>query len=269
MVLDGDGKAKLVAEAGAGTYTVRTRYFGDTLHDASTTDVVQRVDRAATTTTLTGASGVIEAGRPVTLGVSVESEARSDGIPSGTVQLSADGVQIGAPQRLDEDGNALLTMTPSAPGTPTIVVRYSGGEDYLPSEVKRVQSVLAPPVPAAPAATPKPMLSPVSLTRADVLKALRISRTVSVPRRGAFAIGALQSARVRSITANLTARRGARKVLIAKARSTGTTVKARLTAAGRRLLTPGKRVTVQVALTAVDDTNHALSVTLTSTLRRN
>ncbi|MDA0159556.1 Ig-like domain-containing protein [Solirubrobacter ginsenosidimutans] len=268
MVLDGDGKAKLVAEAGAGTYTVRAHYFGDTLHDASTAALVQRIDRAATTTTLTGASGVIQAGRPVTIGVLVESEARSDGIPSGTVQLSADGAQIGVPERLDEDGVALLTVTPSAPGTPTIVVRYGGDEDYLPSEAQRVQPVLAPTVPAAPVATPRPVPRPASLTRADVLKALRIARTVPVPRRGAFALGALQSTRVRSVIADITARRGARKVLVAQARSTGTTVKARLTAAGRRLLAPGKRVTVQVALTVVDDTDHTLSVTLTRTLRR-
>ena len=268
MVLDGDGKAKLVAKASAGTYSVRARYFGDTLHDASTAALVQRVDRAATTTTLTGASGVIQAGRPVTIGVLVESEARSDGIPSGTVQLSADGVQLGAPQRLDEDGIALLTVTPSAPGTPTIVVRYSGDEDYLPSEIQRVQPVLAPAAPAAPVATPRPVPRPASLTRADVLKALRMARTVPVPRRGAFALGALQSTRVRSVTADITARRGARKVLVAQARSTGTTVKARLTAAGRRLLAPGKRVTVQVALTVVDDTDHTLSVTLIRTLRR-
>jgi hypothetical protein len=114
----------------AAEHTITATYSGDGEHLTSTGDVDVTVLRNASTTTIVEiTSGVIGEDTPVEATITV--------VPApagGTVGLTVDGTPYGAPLTLDDSGSVETTLTDLAPGSRTIVARFTGDDDLDPSE---------------------------------------------------------------------------------------------------------------------------------------
>jgi hypothetical protein len=272
--VDAAGPAQLDARAGAGASVVRARYSGDSLHDPSAAAVGRRVTRDTTTTSIASPADPATAGKPFVIGVAVGADAPSKGIPTGDVQFSIDGVDIGHRVALDGQGRAFVAVTVAKAGSGVIGVRYGGDRDYLPSEGRVTKAVVDGGNPATPA-SPATVSGP--LTRADLLAALHIQRVIPAVRRGAFRVGTVHSPRVRSLAVDVFARQAAparqsanakpRSVLVGRGRLSGSVIRARLTPAGRTLLKVAKRVQVRLELRVVDDIGNPVKASMPRTLR--
>jgi hypothetical protein len=278
--VDSTGHAELIAAAGAGTYVVRARYGGDGLHGPSAADADQQVTRGTTTTLMASSANPAIEGTPFIIGVAVEADAPSEGIPTGQVQFTIDDVPAGAPLDLDADGEVFVQVTALQVGSAVIGARYDGDDDYLPSQASFVQTVTgggaSTGTSGADASPPRGAATvPTPLTGSQLASALRIRSAIAARSRGAFRVGTVNTPRVRSLTLQILSRRskaqGAtrkpRIVVVGRGRLAGNVITARLTSAGRALVKRAKRLRVRLKFRAVDDTGNALTVEMARTLR--
>ncbi len=125
------GEASIVvADLAAGDHAIGAAYSGDGEHQGSDVGGTVTVTRNASTTTIVEiTAGIVGEDTPVDATITV--------VPAptgGTVQLSVDGTPYGAPLALDAGGSVETTITGLAPGSRTIVARFSGDDDLDPSE---------------------------------------------------------------------------------------------------------------------------------------
>jgi hypothetical protein len=120
----------VVPDLAAGDHTVGAAYSGDGQHLGSDDGAAITVLRNPSTTTIVEiTAGVVGEDTPVEATITV--------VPApvgGTVGLTVDGVPYGAPLALDAGGSVVTTLTDLAPGSRTIVARFSGDDDLDPSE---------------------------------------------------------------------------------------------------------------------------------------
>jgi hypothetical protein len=88
------------------------------------------VSRGNTTTVVVAAPNPVLRGTPVTFTATITATAPSTGIPTGTVQFSVDGVNVGAPVAVDAAGKATYTTTFMAVGVHVVIAMYSGDAGY-------------------------------------------------------------------------------------------------------------------------------------------
>jgi trimeric autotransporter adhesin len=115
----------------AGTKTIRASYGGDLQHVGSTGSVSQLVDRAQTTTTVTGSANPAPSGQAVTFTASVGVVAPGAGTPTGTVTFFDGTTRIGASSLAG--GRATFTSSALASGEHTITAGYSGDQNFKAS----------------------------------------------------------------------------------------------------------------------------------------
>ncbi|HEU5151140.1 MAG TPA: S8 family serine peptidase [Iamia sp.] len=138
-VAGGSAVSSAVPDIAAGSHTVVATYSGDADHLGSDDDADFTVTRTTSTTTIVEiTAGVIGEDTPVDATITV--------VPApagGTVALTVDGTPYGAPLTLDASGSVEATLTGLAPGSRTIVARFSGDDDLDPSEDEATITVYA------------------------------------------------------------------------------------------------------------------------------
>src|SRR5437764_3017926 len=115
-------------------------YSGDSVFAPNAAVLVQQVNKAATTTTITSSSfNPSVAGQPVTLTATVSANPPGAGTPTGAVAFSdGNGNPItctGGSQTLDSKGNGAVTCATSAlpAGSPSITAAYQGDANFAQS----------------------------------------------------------------------------------------------------------------------------------------
>jgi hypothetical protein len=267
VALDSTGAAVIHASAGAGTYRVHAAYSGDDVFSSSEAIKDVTVSQASSVTSILTSANPANFGSPITWVLDVSAVAPSEGIPTGSISITVDGVPRGT-FTLDDNGQVGLQVTNLAPGTHSVSVHYSGDVDYRPSDATINQAVSTPPAPASAASAPAAVIKP--LGSAALLSALKMPATLTV-RSGAVTLGTATNPPIRSLTASLTAAGGLRSAA-ATATSLGRvsvtvpagqrrTVKVKLNRAGRRALRHHRSLRVTVRLTAVDPSGHTVKAT--------
>lgn len=140
--LDSNGNASFTTSSLAvGSHSITVHYAGDATHDPSTSGgnpVNLTVNRANTSTTISGGGSATFFGNPVTFTTTVTSTA---GTPTGTVSL-LDGSNSVASATLDGSGHASFTLSTLTVGTHTISVAYGGDTDFSTSASSTVSQTV-------------------------------------------------------------------------------------------------------------------------------
>jgi autotransporter-associated beta strand protein len=134
VALDSTGSGILtVTNLPAGSDSITAEYSGDDTYGTSTSPaVVQTVNPASTTTTLSATPLAATAGQTVTLSVNVAPAGTGAPIPTGTVTFTSGTTTLGS-AGLDTGGNAVFTTTTLPVGASTITAQYSGDSNYTAS----------------------------------------------------------------------------------------------------------------------------------------
>jgi hypothetical protein len=135
LPLNAQGRATYsTAGLSAGIHNIVAVYSGSaTFSGGGSATFTQVVNRAATTTVVTGNRNTSVSGQTVTFTARVTPIAAT-----GSVTFSIDGVAVGGPVALDATNRATLVLSSLAVGTHTIRVDYSGSVNYAPSPLATV-----------------------------------------------------------------------------------------------------------------------------------
>jgi hypothetical protein len=131
--LNGSGQATLaVSSLAFGTHSITVVYGGDTNYITSTSSALpQRVNMAATTTTVQSSNPSSMFGQLVTFTATVAANSPGSGIPTGTVTFY-DGTTVLGTQTLS-GGTATFSTSSLKVGTHSIKVKYNGDPNYIAS----------------------------------------------------------------------------------------------------------------------------------------
>jgi hypothetical protein len=127
------------------THTIRAIYSQSTNFNGSqSANVSHTVSRASTTTSLARTAGTNPSafGQSVTFTATVVAVAPGAGIPTGNIQFTVDGVNVGAPVALNASGQATFTSTTLAVGTRIIRARYAESTNYNASNSNNVSQII-------------------------------------------------------------------------------------------------------------------------------
>jgi hypothetical protein len=129
--LDAGGHATCTTDAlTRAAHAVVAGYSGaDETAASSSSAVIQHVERAVTTVSMTVAAGPSDPGEPVALAAVVAVVAPGAGMPSGTVAFRA-GATVLATRPLDASGVAALSTAALPPGVSSLQADYAGSDDY-------------------------------------------------------------------------------------------------------------------------------------------
>jgi hypothetical protein len=169
--LSAEGSATLeVSTLAVGSHTITAVYGGSADFAGSTSaPLVQVIDKAATTVTVTASPSPGTVGQPVTITARV---AGPGGTPTGAVAFRDGAEELGT-ERLSADGSAMLTVARLSSGTHAITASYSGDANFAPSGSPAYAQVLE---------LPKGSYQPIVILIATILVAalLVLMRGVAV-----------------------------------------------------------------------------------------
>jgi Bacterial Ig-like domain (group 3) len=141
--LDSNGSASFsTSSLSVGTHSITVHYAGDATHSPSTSGpaLTEIVNRAASSTAVSGGGTASFFGNPVTFNATVTSTV---GTPTGTVSL-LDGSNSVASATLDGSGHASFSISTLTVGTHTISVAYGGDADHATSNSSTVSQTVNP-----------------------------------------------------------------------------------------------------------------------------
>lgn len=145
--VNGSGQATIALDNLAiGSHDITAVYGGSTNHNGSTSNLVAQVVNERppivdTTTDVVGSTNPSTYGQSVTFTATV-TPATGTRVPTGSVQFSVDGTDLGAPVALDEDGVAVSgAISTLAAGSHTVIAAYDGDLFMAASGDVAVQSV--------------------------------------------------------------------------------------------------------------------------------
>ena len=141
-----------------GPCTVTAIYGGDSNSLASTSaTIVETINQAATTTTLTSSPNPLYLGQTVTFTATVASAA-STFDNGGTVQFAVDGTTFGTPAAISA-GKATITDSALTPGKHTITAVYNGDTGFATSSgaLSGGQTVIQASTTTAVSSSPNPL----------------------------------------------------------------------------------------------------------------
>lgn len=124
----------------AGSHTVTAIYNGDTKYAGSSGSVVQSVNHASASVTITSTVNSSFYGQPVTFNAAVSS---TGGVPTGTVTF-LDGTANFGSAPLNAQGQAALTTAVLLPGTHSITAVYNGDASFLGATSSALPQSVAP-----------------------------------------------------------------------------------------------------------------------------
>ena len=133
--LDSNGKAQFITSSlSVGPHTIKADYQGDTNYGGSNSTVAQTVNQASTTTGVTSSVNPSKFGQSVTFTATVAATAPGAGTPTGTVQFTVDGSNLGGPIALSGGTAQASTASIAVTGSPhTITATYNGDSNFLGS----------------------------------------------------------------------------------------------------------------------------------------
>ena len=163
LPLDASGVASYVTSTlSAGTHALTAAYSGDANYTGSSAMLVQTVNPAATTITLTAAPATATVfGQAVTFTARIASSAAGL-TPTGVLTLSVDAVAV--PLALDASGIVVYTPPTLSAGAHAISAVYGGAPDYAASSAALTQTVQRAPVEIALSGSPAPSTYPQAVT---------------------------------------------------------------------------------------------------------
>ncbi|HWJ09832.1 MAG TPA: Ig-like domain repeat protein [Nocardioides sp.] len=116
-----------------GQHAVVASYDGDDSFNASSGSVAQKVQRAQTSTMVTSSANPSQSGEGIRFTAAVSPVAPGAGEPSGTVQFTVNGANLGGPVAV-VSGQATSNLFSSlSPGTYRIAAAYSGDARFVAS----------------------------------------------------------------------------------------------------------------------------------------
>jgi hypothetical protein len=183
VALDSTGSALLtLTTLPAGSDSITAQYSGDDYSVASTsTAVVQTVNQASSSTTLSASSQAATAGQPVTLSVNVAAVSPGGIIPTGTVTFTSGTATLGTAS-LDGNGNAMLVTSDLPSGASTITAQYSGDSNYTGSSSAAVSVTVSGSV--APTQTATTVTLSVSNTNPGAYTSVQFTANVAPTQAG-------------------------------------------------------------------------------------
>jgi hypothetical protein len=129
--MSGDAATLTIPSLGGGNHTVTATYNGNTdFATSSSADLTQGVDLAGTKVVIHSSAEPAVTGQPVTFSVDVSAQPPGVGTPTGLVQFSVDGTDIGDPVALDNGSAIAPTFNDLAPGTHVVLANYQGSADF-------------------------------------------------------------------------------------------------------------------------------------------
>lgn len=153
--VDAQGKATFTTSSlGGGNHTITAEYGGDTSYTGgSSSSLVQTVDPAPTTTTLTATPTSGPPGASITLAAHVASSAAGGAAISGTVTFKDDKVTLGSKDLAAGSTDVSITVTTLPLGTHSITAEFGGDDNYAAS-VSAASSVAITPIGTSDAGVP-------------------------------------------------------------------------------------------------------------------
>jgi hypothetical protein len=140
VALNASGQASFdKSDLPVGPHTITAEYSGDTNHDASSGSVNHRVDKAATTTSVSTSKATTVFGEPVTFTANVMVTAPGAGTPGGTVEFFDGATSLGTKPL--SGGTATLTTGALSVGSHIIKAVYTEGVNFLGSNGSVTQQV--------------------------------------------------------------------------------------------------------------------------------
>lgn len=259
QTLDSSGRTSIGIYGGAGTYSVRAMYSntGGNFVPSDGMSTLQ-VGAADTTVRLTSSQNPVAPGGTLSFTAIVSVTPPGDWELGGSLQFTVDGRPLGAPIPLGGDniGYRMTVTAPTAAGTNTIGVTYSGDENTKPSSAS-LQQVVGPGATANNGSSlPAPVSTRLSSTNSALVTALRLRGFAALTMTQTFTApgpGVLEQ-KVYSPNAPKAAAASTRKVknvLLASAKRTFTaagngTLRLKLTAAGRKAIRKGKSLKIAI-----------------------
>lgn len=141
--LDETGKASFsYSEMSVGEHVITAIYQGNENFFGSKADLTHLVEKADSTIQITSLDDLSVYNQSVTLQAKVSSNV---GNPSGAVQFLVDGINNGAPVKLDDASQASLIIQNWISGTRMVEAKYLGDEHFNPSNTSLQQEVKAVP----------------------------------------------------------------------------------------------------------------------------
>jgi hypothetical protein len=127
--LNASSSASITVSLAGGNHPITATYSGDTAFSAASGGLVETIQAAATSTTLSSSQNPVASGGTVVLNATVTSAA---GTPDGAVTF-LDGSTVVGTGSLDSGGHATLTTTFSSAGPHTLSAMYQGDLNFAAS----------------------------------------------------------------------------------------------------------------------------------------
>ncbi|MDT4913769.1 MAG: hypothetical protein QOC66_2897, partial [Pseudonocardiales bacterium] len=129
--MTGASAALTIPSLGGGNHAVTATYNGNTDFASSTSaELTQGVDLAGTKVVLHSSSEPSVTGQPVSFSVDVSALPPGVGTPTGEVQFSVDGTDLGAPVTLTNGSATSASVANLAPGTHVVLADYHGSANF-------------------------------------------------------------------------------------------------------------------------------------------
>ncbi len=133
IALDGSGRASFSTSLlSPGRHAMTASYNCPSTWGSSSAGLTQTVDRSKTSTGFSSSVRASVFGQPVTFTANVRPVSPGSGMPSGTVQFQANGVNIADPVTIAA-GGASLTVSSLSSGSHAMTAVYSGDESFVAS----------------------------------------------------------------------------------------------------------------------------------------
>jgi hypothetical protein len=201
--LDVAGKASVAIAAGAGTHPIVADYSGDANFNRSFELAKQTVNKADTTTRISGSANPVAPGGEVDFTVDIGVLPPGAVAPFGTLAFTVDGDTVFGPVPVFGANRVVLRATTGRPSTDTIGAVYSGDAGTNPSADSLTQVVASPSQPASPIAGAAPSSgaatttasgsppagAPATATTANVLARMVDVLSAALRSRGLSALG--------------------------------------------------------------------------------
>lgn len=134
--IDNQGNASItIPLLNGGFHRIGAQYLGDENYHSSADTVNQQIDKADVSLFLSSTSKVFTSDKSVIFTSKVDSK---KGNPTGTIQFTMDGENLGAPVLLDTTSQASLKVNHVSEGNHEIQAIYSGNENFNESTSEKV-----------------------------------------------------------------------------------------------------------------------------------
>jgi hypothetical protein len=129
------GQASITtASLAVAQHAIVATYSGDASFIASSGTVIQKVNRAQTSTVVTSSANPAQSGQGVSFTAEVAPVAPGAGVPTGTVRFTVNGATLGAPVTLVDGVATSTTFASLSPGTYAIKASYGGDGNFVNSD---------------------------------------------------------------------------------------------------------------------------------------